>query len=263
MFRWGLVLLAGVLVSCSSDDGGGGGASCPGIQPIQCKDNAGSVVGCCPLDHPVCSADGTQCLEGTGGGGTGGTASGGTGNTGNGGNGGTSATGGTTNGGTGGVGGSGALGGSGGSGGTGGTPVPCDDVGFEPNETESSATDLGAISDCDGSGSSLGAKLDTEADVDFYAYDGSDDSGCTVDPTVTTGDSVRVCMFADCSGVSAGCTAGTSSNLGGLPGCCVDGPGTVTVDVNCSGISDDATMYIRIDQGAAGVCTDYSFDYHY
>lgn len=190
--RWGSILVTATLLACSGGESGGGGSSCPGTQPIQCKNTSGAVVGCCPGDHPVCSADGTQCLENTGTGGTsgdGGTSTGGVGNTSNGGTG----TGGSANGGTGGgVGGSGAGGTGGGTGGTGGTPVPCDDVGFEPNEDTFTATDLGALSDCDGTPPSVGAKLDTEADTDVYVFAGSDDSGCFVDPTATTSDAVQV-----------------------------------------------------------------------
>jgi hypothetical protein len=37
----------------------------------------------------------------------------------------------------------------------------------------------------------------------------------------------------------------------------------VTLGVNCSGLSDDATVYIRVDQPNPNACTPYSVDFHY
>jgi hypothetical protein len=142
--------------------------------------------------------------------------------------------------------------------------VPCTDPGFEPNESESSATDLGAYTDCDGTGTSISAMLDGDSDVDFYFFDGTDESGCLVDPTGITGAGVRLCLFATCPGASVSCSAGQSATSpGGHAGCCTPSGGTVTLDVNCSGLSDDSTVYIRVDQPTTNACTPYSVDFHY
>jgi hypothetical protein len=142
--------------------------------------------------------------------------------------------------------------------------VTCTDPGFEPNESEAGATDLGAYDDCDGNGTSVNATLDGSSDLDFFSFDGSDVSGCLVDPTVTTGDSVRLCVFATCPGASISCAQGSAATSpAGYAGCCVQSGGTVELGVNCSGFSDDATVYIRVDQPGVDACTTYGLDFHY
>ena len=260
--------------ACSSD-GGSSTTVCSADEPVQCYSPDNQLVGCCPLGND-CSSDGTQCIpSGTGGsagagtggaaGGTGGVgASGGAGG-GNGGSGGGVGGSGGAGGSGGGVGGSGGVGGTGGAGGTGGVggAPSCDDPGFEPNESEATAVDFGTIDDCDGSGSSVSAKLDGPSDADFYTYFGTDVGGCLVDATAVTGANVRLCVFATCSGSSISCNQGSpSTSPAGHQGCCVTSGGTVSLGVNCSGFSDDADVYVRVDQGG-NACTPYTVDFHY
>jgi hypothetical protein len=75
---------------------------------------------------------------------------------------------------------------------------------------------------------------------------------------------VRLCLFAECPGATVSCTSGTpNTSPGGRPGCCVPSGGTVNMTLDCTGWTDDATIYIRVDQGATNVCTAYSVAYHY
>jgi hypothetical protein len=275
----GVVLSMSMIpLACSGgDDAGGESVSCPAAEPVTCKASDGTTAGCCPSGF-VCSADGTQCNPsssgGSGGtGATGGTSGGGTSGTGatgsgaTGGSGGAGATGGT--GATGGAGGTGATGGTGGVGGTGGATggtggATCSDVGFEPNDSAATATALPPVTDCDGTGSSVSGQLDGTADADFYAFDGTDSAGCSVDPAASTSANVELCMYADCPGASVSCSAGTSDTLpGNIAGCCVQGGGSVALSVNCSGFFDDAKVYVSVSGGSANQCSDYTVDYHY
>lgn len=138
------------------------------------------------------------------------------------------------------------------------------DTSDEPNDSEDTARDLGAINDCDSNGAQIAHSLEV-GDVDWFRYQGSDNFGCVVDPTrslVTTGE-LRMCKFAECleGEVSVTCEDGsspaTSPNL--HPGCChTTGFG---MDVDCPGTDDDAIITIRFDQNTT--CADYVLDYHY
>ncbi|MBX3126241.1 MAG: hypothetical protein KF718_05970 [Polyangiaceae bacterium] len=270
-----LLLLAalGLAAACGSgDDVGGGTSSCPSESPNACLSGSGSLLGCCPASHPVCSADGLSCLvagsagsAGAAGSGAGGTSSGGTssGGTSSGGtsSGGTSSggtsSGGTSSGGTGGA----PSGGTGG--GTGGSS--CLDIGFEPNETEATATDLGAMTDCDSTGKTVVAKLDGATDVDFYRVVASDVAGCVVDPSFETTTQARLCAFFECPGVAVACAspATQATSPDGRKGCCIPSGGTLKATPDCSGSNDGSTVYIRMDQGPADQCTSYSVKFHY
>jgi len=213
------------------------------------------------MDGLECNAWSTGGAAGAASGGNGGT-TGGTGGT-TGGNGGTTGGTGGTTGGTGGTTGGtgGATGGTGGSGDTGNCTGPV----VEPNDTEATAKHLGTISDCDlGKFVTVSDKLDGADDIDFFSLFGTDNAGCVVDPTASTTSQARLCMFADCPNLALTCSQGTAeTSPGGRQGCCVSGGGTVKLSIDCKGVSDDATLYLRIDQGAAGQCTSYSIDYHY
>ncbi|MCC6663473.1 MAG: hypothetical protein IT375_07000 [Polyangiaceae bacterium] len=297
MRAWALGALAAALVplawACAGEPAEDMAVSCSAEEPHECPSPEGVILGCCPDSHPICSADGTQCFEwgSTGGGGSpsggggapsggggspsggggspsggggapsggGGSPSGGGGSP-SGGGGSPSGGGGSPSGGTGGTGGGGT--GGGGTGGTGGSS--CVDKGFEPNETESAATALGTINDCDGSGSTASGKLDGSSDVDYYSFFGTDQAGCVVGPVASTTAKVRLCLFADCASAKVSCSSGTpSTSPGGRPGCCVPAGGKVDLSLDCTGWTDDATIYVRVDQGAANACTAYSVDYHY
>ena len=289
-FSW-LLLPAALIAACGSDDSSGGGSTtCPSDTPIECRGGGSALLGCCPTSHPICAADGLSCdaagtggtgasagsgggagTSGTGGasGGTGG-ASGGTGGA-TGGTGGASGGTGGASGGTGGASGGtgGATGGTGGaSGGTGGATggtgggATCTDQGFEPNETSGTATDLGASTDCDGTGKVVFAKLDGNSDVDWYKYKGTDTS-CIVDPAVTLDVNAWVCMYFTCPGVSVSCKGtSTSASDGPGPGCCSSTGGTLKATPSCTG-AEDTTVYIRVDLSAKNECVNYSIDYHY
>jgi hypothetical protein len=263
-------------LACGSDGAGGGQLVCSAEMPVQCHED-GTIVGCCPAEAPICAPEGCLAAGGASGtGGGGGVAGqggglGGDGGFGGGGAGGDAASGGSSGGSGGGFGGAGTGGGgSGGTAGSGGAPsggtggTPCTDPGFEPNESEGSATNLGTINDCDSSGSSVSAKLDGNQDIDFYVFAGTDIAGCLVDPKASTSASIRLCMFATCPGAAIKCTQGTAAQSpAGYAGCCVPAGGTVQLDVNCSGFSDNATVYVRVDQPSANACTAYTVSYNY
>lgn len=164
---------------------------------------------------------------------------------------------------TGGAGGGGGEGG--GTGGTGGDT--CLDEGpGEPNETEETAWDLGDIEDCDSAGAQVSAVLDGPNDVDWYRYDGDDTLGCSVDPNrgITVNGSVRLCKFVDCASGTAefDCPQGSvpEASPGGHPGCCSNNG--FGIDPNCSGIDDDATIYVRLDEPTQA-CAEYTLTYQY
>ncbi len=145
----------------------------------------------------------------------------------------------------------------------------CNDPGPEPNETEAAATSLPAMDDCDPDPyPSFGGILADGDDVDWFKYKASDASFCSVDPlrnfTVVGG--ARLCKFAKCdSGTTEVTCAGSATadtSPAGYPGCCDSGSVSMS-DVNCTGtLSDDTTIYIRVDQGLQD-CLSYTIDYHY
>jgi hypothetical protein len=141
----------------------------------------------------------------------------------------------------------------------------CVDDGPEPNETEATATDLGLISDCNADVTLDGVLAG--ADVDWYKYSGSDDFGisCSVDPyrSIMADGQVRICKFFECDGLSVTCPMGSTVEVSpdGRDGCC--GLNNLDISINCSGISDDATVYIRLDKPPAFQCVDYAMSYHY
>lgn len=137
----------------------------------------------------------------------------------------------------------------------------------EANETESTAHNLGTIGDADGDGGSLTGVLAGVNDKDWYKYTGQDNLGATVDPTrtVSAGDAIRVCKYAQCTTGDEDftCPAGTTSATSpdGRPGCC--GSSGFSLDLNCTGTSsDDATIYVRIDT-QVNDCVAYNFSWHY
>jgi hypothetical protein len=87
-----------------------------------------------------------------------------------------------------------------------------------------------------------------------------------VDPTrgITVVGSARLCKFIQCvSGTASNtCPAGTTAETSpdGLPGCC--GTDDFQMDTDCSGIDDDATVFIRLDQ-ATDSCAKYTLTFHY
>jgi hypothetical protein len=155
-------------------------------------------------------------------------------------------------------------------GGSTGEPVECVDSGEEPNEEEMDAIDLGDIGCMDDPESFMGV-LSGDADVDWYQYHGVWGFNCgDVDPsplhTLTASDNVRMCVFAECdmSMATFECQNGAEAAMSpeGLPGCCDSGD--VTFLLNCAmNANESAQMFVRLDQGPADGCVDYSVEYSY
>lgn len=147
-------------------------------------------------------------------------------------------------------------------------PLTCPGEAGEPNESEVLATPRPQIDDCDGSGKSVSGVSSGTGDVDWIRFRGKDASLCAVDPTVKI-DAVglRLCAFVMCTDGATtvqGCTNGTaSSSPAKTKGCCTSGTGSMTVPMNCTGTSDDADVFIRIDQPDANMCVPYKVDYHF
>lgn len=148
--------------------------------------------------------------------------------------------------------------------GGGGGGVVCDQA-FEDNDSEDTAFDLGDINDCDGDGGDVTASLEA-GDADWYRYDGSDDFGCVATPerALLSNDNVRLCKFIECAEgqVEVSCQDGATpaTSPGGRLGCCHNTG--FAVDIECPGIDDDVTAYIRLDQPASA-CVEYVLDYHF
>ncbi len=239
-------------------DSGGGGCGDAGVGGSGGAGGSGATGG----SGGVGGSGATGASGGAGGSGAGGSGgSGGAGGAGgNGGSGGAGGAGG--NGGSGGAGGSGGSGGTGGTGGLGGTGGAGCSPGNEPNETQNVATSLGTVGDCS-SDQTVSAGLNGNTDVDFYSFDGTD-GVCIVNPSASTTAKVRLCMYASCTGLTLTCSSGTTSTVSGLQGCCTTpNGGSVALDINCSGINDNAKVYLRVDGGAAAQCTPYSVTYTY
>ena len=146
----------------------------------------------------------------------------------------------------------------------------CSGEEVEPNDTAPEAVPLATIDDCDGSGSTVHGVLSTKSDVDYWHFQGNDTFGCSVDPTVSTTQSIKLCVFVACiHGATRvnGCTKGDPfASQAGLHGCCVDGPGDAVVDFTCTlvGSDDSADVYIRAeDPSASSSCERYDVDYHF
>lgn len=138
----------------------------------------------------------------------------------------------------------------------------------EPNNTEADATPVTDITDCDSDQTTLAGTIQDTTDVDVYTFAGNDVAGCAVDPRVQADDTsgIDICLYADCGagGTTVSCVAGIASTSDeGRDGCCAAADGSVSLGVNCSGFSDDATMYVVVSSGSAGVCAPYSVSYVY
>jgi len=167
-------------------------------------------------------------------------------------------------GGMGGAGGSGGMGGAGGAGGE-----KCIDTGIsEPNEAEGSATDLGDLTDCDGdsAGTTSGVIVDA-SDIDWFKYNGTDGTGCDVDPSrsIAATAPVELCKYVDCVNgeASFSCPDGTTeaSSPTGHSGCCSSKGFLLQPD--CDGIDDDATVYVSVKGTDGTPCVQYSLSFHY
>jgi hypothetical protein len=148
------------------------------------------------------------------------------------------------------------------------TTPTCMDTGAEPNETESTAVNLGTIDDCDNSGESFSGVLNGPNDVDWYRYSGKDVFPCVVDParTVTFMMPARICKFVQCEAGGTPSFTCPNNTTGATspdqrPGCC--GSQGFKMDIDCPGMNDHAAVYIRVDNPNGGACIPYKVDYHY
>lgn len=157
---------------------------------------------------------------------------------------------------------------------TGSGPTCTDADPGEPNETIASAYALPDITDCNSDMPSLDAMLGENVggtgDVDWYKYNGKDTLGfgCSVGkvhPTASvTGPVARVCTYIECTAAAFTCPSGTQNDvMGGKPGCCWNGSAEVTLDLNCNGTNDSATVYLRVDHPNGPGCEPYTLKYHY
>ncbi len=148
----------------------------------------------------------------------------------------------------------------------------CNDSGpGEPNDTIGQAYNLGEISDSDGDGSQVAGTMASSTDVDWYRYHGIDLTGNVVDPTrqiLSAG--VRICKYIQCDNGEANdfsCPSGTTPDTAsGHPGCCWMSTSPVTLDLTCGSTSldsDNATVFIRVDNPGALFCQAYTMQYHY
>jgi hypothetical protein len=150
----------------------------------------------------------------------------------------------------------------------------CNDPGpGEPNDTEPTATSLGAIGDCDDEGDMISGVLDGPTDADWYKIDGNDASSfCVVDPSrsLQSSSPVRLCKFIQCKNgesTNFSCPGGTTpaTSPQGRPGCCSMGGFTIG-DLGCGGStldSDNSTIYLRLDNPQGAACPSYTVAYHY
>ena len=147
------------------------------------------------------------------------------------------------------------------------TGTPCVNDSQESNDTESEATALGTIDECDSQTLTAAGVLAGD-DTDWFSYDGDDTFAvCTIDPgrTINADGQVRVCKFIDCDTPDFVCPAGASdaTSPDGLPGCCAQG--SLTFSMGCDGtiLDDSATVYIRVDKPSGFDCVTYSMVVHF
>ncbi len=149
---------------------------------------------------------------------------------------------------------------------------------YEPNNSSSSSATLAAKSDCDPE-SSLSALVSPAGDTDWYTYEVSDDTFCTIKPSVTLdnlGGDYDVCIYFVCKGKSAAsdqvsCTAGSKTagnGPGGAFGCCSSNPGTdlefAKIDPLCSFLatgSESGTVWVQVTSKSGATCGSYKMNW--
>lgn len=151
---------------------------------------------------------------------------------------------------------------------TGPPPLVCQGETAEPNDSEVLATPRPQIDDCDGSGTSISGVSSGTGDPDWIRFRGKDTTLCAVDPTVKINVAgLRLCAFVMCTDGATtvqGCNGGVMGLSPAMTkGCCTSGTGSMTVPMNCTGTSDDADVFIRVDQPDANMCVPYKVDYHF
>jgi hypothetical protein len=161
----------------------------------------------------------------------------------------------------------GGAGGGADGGGGGGMMMTCDDP-MDPGGTENTAMALKNTDDCDGDGSSIKGVIDGILDIDMYSLQAADTFGCVIGPTSSTPSTdIQYCMFIKCQGGGMdfkGCSGSTQEKSDiGLDGCCLTQPGTLTIDYNCTGTTNDSIdVFIRV-KGLKDACIPYTSTYHF
>ena len=150
---------------------------------------------------------------------------------------------------------------------TGSGTTVCTDDGPEGNDSEATATDLGAIDDCDGDGGAVSGVLDS-GDVDWFVYHGDDVTGCIVNPwrSLDADTEYRICKFVECDDGSPNyitCPEGTSPETSpdGRQGCCSLQAFELSPD--CESWTDSAKVYVRLDAPPSSACVHYTLSFHY
>ena len=143
----------------------------------------------------------------------------------------------------------------------------CEQEAGEPNDSQSSAIALGTISDDDDDGGYVCGALAGPDDVDWYVYNGEDKPFNAVDPkrSLSANANARLCVYAQCvgnSGTYVSCVGETKDTAPqGQLGCC--SYGSVTPGIECDGLDDSATIWIKVENDAGLACVDYQLSYHF
>lgn len=149
----------------------------------------------------------------------------------------------------------------------GGNPPPvCNDT-DDAGGSEAAAKVLPVQSDCDGQVTKAGV-ANGIIDRDFYKFAGTDNFGfgCVVGATAgTTAADLEVCMFVKCKTGDTefqGCTKGTAATSEiGTKGCCTNSPGTVELDYNCGGTTDEGGDFFMRVKARVDKCIPYTLSY--
>lgn len=144
-----------------------------------------------------------------------------------------------------------------------------DDV--EPNQNTSERSEVTSAT-CNGSRTIMGQVWD---DVDTF-HVRAQRCNDVLSARLDRGDGVRLCVFAACSRGTTALVrededaATTTANFGteGARGRCREGPGDVTVRVDCSGdgttfARSDVDVYFVVDDATAQACAPYAVTYRF
>jgi hypothetical protein len=148
---------------------------------------------------------------------------------------------------------------------TGGTGAStCHELEPEPNDTLVDAIPRETLTDCDDSGTTATGTLAGE-DVDVWRFEGQDTLGCSVNPTATSDDLLRLCLSAACNS-SEGSVYCEQGYPAGDACCSVNG--VVSLSLDCDGVSDDAVLWLTVEPDwtvptSDRDCDDYSVSVHF
>lgn len=142
-----------------------------------------------------------------------------------------------------------------------------DESPHEPNETQSKAAALPLVRD-DDDAAYLCETLGSPGDVDWFTFTAVDTALGAVAPALTgVPDDAQVCAYFQCSGSGTAvvCPEGTVEDDAplGQQGCC--GHGTFEPYIDCKGLSEDATVWMRVAHDSADPpqCLNYQLGYVY